>query len=165
MSRLPKLFFETSWESFILSGLPHSSPVSFSFPQLFYLSHHLRTYRWVFYLLSSTSLSLESLIHPQHFSTKPETTEVREKTEVAEAEARNLKEALEKAEIAKLKTKANLSLEKKKRKAAQAKVAEAKKKAEGFIMEAGHLTVEAFKASLEFIEIKVWIGRKAFESG
>ena len=75
-------------------------------------------------------------------------TEARSVATAFKAEVECLKEALGKAEN-------DLASEKKKRQAAQAKVDEAKKEMEGKIIEAGHLTMEAFIAGQEGCRQKV----------
>ncbi|EHA8587224.1 hypothetical protein COCNU_scaffold001648G000010 [Cocos nucifera] len=83
---------------------------------------------------------------------------------VTDAEAKSLKEALEKAEAKRVKAKANRVLERKRRKMTEAKVAKVEKKIESQIFEDGHLAVEAFKASSEFSKIKVEFSEEANEA-
>ncbi|KAG1342168.1 hypothetical protein COCNU_05G003970 [Cocos nucifera] len=77
---------------------------------------------------------------------------------------KHLKEVLEIAEATRAKVEADKASKNKRRKMIEAKVAKAKKKAECQIMEVEGLTVEAFKTSLEFTEIKVQFDREAFEA-
>ncbi|EHA8590422.1 hypothetical protein COCNU_scaffold018388G000020 [Cocos nucifera] len=81
------------------------------------------------------------------------------------AKAKYLKEALEKVEVERARANANEALKRNWRKAAEVKVVEAEKKAKGQIIEAGHLAMEAFKASPEFTKIKVEFSMVSFEDG
>ncbi|EHA8591684.1 hypothetical protein COCNU_scaffold122756G000010 [Cocos nucifera] len=93
---------------------------------------------------------------------------VREKAEasykVAKAKIGFLKESLGKVEAKKVKVEADGATERKRRKAAETKVIEAKKMAQDQVIEAERLAVEAFKASPKFTKIKVEFGVEAFEA-
>ncbi|KAG1370931.1 hypothetical protein COCNU_16G000250 [Cocos nucifera] len=92
-----------------------------------------------------------------------------EETETVAAEARSVM-ATSEAEVKRLKealgsAKNELALEKKKRRAAEAKIADAEKEMEGKIVEAGRLMVEAFQGSKEFSTEKIQFSIEAFIAG